>query len=258
MRDNNIDIHLVNESASARSTLLATALVNVRDTNGKLHTERAMIDPCSQCSFVSDALCKKLQLSTRLDTLAISGIGGNPPNLVKGAATLELFSQHDAKVRLKFSAYVLHIISQYESPMHQLLHPWAHLQGLPLSDNFQSPPIEIDILLGADVYTYILLDELIKGVPGTTTTQNTIFGWTLAGPITMGSQVTPPILLSSHVAVKRKSSVLMPSRFQTIYSLLKWCLLFLFRSVLFLFSTFRRRRAVWSRHLLYFSIIFNI
>ena len=60
VRDNKISIHLVNESASARSTLLATALLNVRDTNGKLHTMHAMIDPYSQCSCVSDALCKKL------------------------------------------------------------------------------------------------------------------------------------------------------------------------------------------------------
>ena len=76
VRNNNISVHLINESASAQSTLLATALVNVRDAEGKLHTVRAMIDPCSQCSFVSDALCKKLQLSTRSDTVAVLDIGG--------------------------------------------------------------------------------------------------------------------------------------------------------------------------------------
>ena len=207
VRDNNIGVHLVNESASAQSTLLATALVNVRDANGKLHTVRAMIDPCSQCSFVSDALCKKLQLSTRSDTLAVSGIGGNPAKLVKGAATLELSSRHDAKVKLKFSAYVLHIISQYEPRMHKISNSWSHLQGLPLADNFEFPPNEVDILLGADVYPYILLDGLIKGAPGTPLAQHTIFGWTLTGPISMGSQVTTPVLLSSHVAVISKSAV---------------------------------------------------
>ena len=92
VRDKYIGVYLVNESLFARSTLLATALVNVRDTNGKLYTMRAMIDPCYQCKFVFDSLCKKLQLSTRSDTLAMSEIGGNLAKLVKGAATMEFYS----------------------------------------------------------------------------------------------------------------------------------------------------------------------
>ena len=124
-----------------------------------------------------------------------------------------LYSQ-DAKVKLKFSAYVLHIISQYEPRMHNLSNSWSHLQGLPLADNFEFPPDEVDILLGADVYPYILLDGLIKGAPGTPIAQNTIFGWTLTGPISMGKNFTTPILLSSHVIVKcDKSAVFVKSQF---------------------------------------------
>ena len=171
-----------------------------------------MIDLRSQCSFLSDALCKKLQLSTTSNTFAVSGIRGNPEKLVKGAATLELASKHDAKVRLKFSAYVEHIFSQYEPHMHRLPHSWSHLQGPPFADNFEFPLSEIDILLGVDNYPHILLDGLIKGVPVTPIAQNTIFGWALAGPTTMGSQVTTPIL-SSHVAAVSKSSVFVPLSF---------------------------------------------
>ena len=81
-RDNNISVHLVNESVSTRSTLLDTNLVNVWDAEGNLHTVRAMIDPCSQCSFVSNALCKKLQFATRLDILAVSKIVGKRTKFV--------------------------------------------------------------------------------------------------------------------------------------------------------------------------------
>ena len=143
LRDNSIGVHLVNESA-----------INVRDAKGKLYTMD--IDPCFQCSFVSDALCKRLQLSMRWDTLAVSGIGGNSAKFVKRAATLELFYQHDAKVKLKFSAYMLHIIFQYEPRMNKLCNSWSQLQGLTLADNFE--------------FSYILLDGLV----------------TLAGPISMG------------------------------------------------------------------------
>ena len=110
---------------------------------------------------------------------------------------------------------MLHIILQYEPHMHKLSNTRSHLQGLPLADNFEFPPIEIDILLGADVYSYILSDGLIKGAPGSLITQRTIFGWTLTGPIAMGSQVTTPIL-SSHVTVVSKSETSPRSMFQLL------------------------------------------
>ena len=99
---------------------------------------------------------------------------------------MELTSKHDVKVRLEFSAYMLHIISQYEPRMHRLTNSWSHLQGLPLTDNFEFLPSEIDILLRADVYPVILLDGLNKRVPGTPIAQNTIFGRTLTGRISTG------------------------------------------------------------------------
>ena len=54
-----INVNLNCSSTSIQSTLLATALVKIRDTDGFLHTARAIIDPGSQCSFVSEALMKK-------------------------------------------------------------------------------------------------------------------------------------------------------------------------------------------------------
>ena len=86
-----------------------TSQLNVRDAKGNLHTVQLMIDPCSQGSFISDALCKRLQLSTRSDTLSISGFGGRPAKLIKKATTLELSSKKNAKVKLKFSVYVLQL-----------------------------------------------------------------------------------------------------------------------------------------------------
>ena len=63
VRDNNIGVHLANDSVSTRSTLLDTNLVNVWDAEGNLHTVRAMIDPCSQELFYNATKILLLQFS---------------------------------------------------------------------------------------------------------------------------------------------------------------------------------------------------
>ena len=72
-----INVNLNRASTSIQSTLLATALVKVRDTNGFLHTARAIIDPGYQCSFVTEALIKKLKLPRMASTTSVTGVANS-------------------------------------------------------------------------------------------------------------------------------------------------------------------------------------
>ncbi|KAG8176534.1 hypothetical protein JTE90_020368 [Oedothorax gibbosus] len=47
-----------------------------------------------------------------------------------------------------------------------------------------SKPGKIEVLLGADIFPYILTDGLVKGPPSTPMAQNTLLGWILVGPVT--------------------------------------------------------------------------
>ena len=69
------------------------------------------------------------------------------------------------------------------------------------------------ICIHLDLYTFIILNCLAKGIPEIPIAQHTIFGQTLAGPISMGTHVTMPNSLSSHISVILRSSVFVPSRY---------------------------------------------
>ena len=177
-------LSLVAQSSSIKPTLLATALVKLRGADGRLHTARAMIDPGSQSSFVSEVLLRKLQQPYSAAKVPLSGIGGYSHIPAKGHATLQLTSAFNPKAHLQLNALVLPFISKYSHSIRKLNSAWSHLKGLELADDFRETPCEIDILLGADVFPEILLDGLIKGPPGTPMAQRTILGWIISGPTT--------------------------------------------------------------------------
>ena len=74
-----INVNLNCSSTSIQPTLLATALVKIRDANGFLHTARAIIDPGSQCYFITEALMKKLKLPRMSSTISVTGVANSSP-----------------------------------------------------------------------------------------------------------------------------------------------------------------------------------
>ena len=160
-------------STLIQSTLLATALVKVRDTNGCLHT----------ALFVSEALIKKLKLPRMASTTSVTGVASSYPVPSRGSSVLDLSPHHSQNTRITFTAQILPLITSYGPRYHALPSTWTHLKGLQLTDNFVSPSNQFDILLGADLYPEILLESLVKGPVGTPMAQKSIFGWCLSGPI---------------------------------------------------------------------------
>ena len=91
---------LVAQSSSVQPALLATALVKLRGADGRIHTARAMIDPGSQRSFVSEVLLKKLGQPYSDTTVPVSGTGGYSHIPAKGRTTLQLTSAFNPKAQL--------------------------------------------------------------------------------------------------------------------------------------------------------------
>ena len=177
-----INVNVICASTSIQSALLATALVTVRDTNGCLHTARAIISRGSQCSIVSEALIEKLKLPRMASTTSVTRVANSYAVPSKGSSILDLSPYHGQNTRIKFTAQILPLITSYGPRYHALPSTWTHLKGVQLADNFESPPNEINILFGADLYPEIVLEGLVKGPVGTLMAQKTIFGWVLSGP----------------------------------------------------------------------------
>ena len=179
-------VHVSNASTGSKTqVLIPTALVNVMGSDGKTHKARAMIDSGSQSSFVSQVLLKKLNLACIPNKTKIYGVCNSQSIDVRGESTLNISSTHDSNLKLQVNALVLPFITKY-SPLHYTLpSSWDHIDGLKLADTFENPPSEIDILLGGDVLREIAVNGLKTGPSGTPVAQNTIFGWTLGGAISL-------------------------------------------------------------------------
>ena len=91
--------------------------------------------------------------------------------------------------------YVLKKITK-DLPLHpiSLTLKWAHLSNLKLANSDFRTLARIDLLLGAEVFTSILLDGRKTGPQGTPPANNTCFGWVLFGKIQSSDVVDVPNL----------------------------------------------------------------
>ena len=82
---------------------------------------------------------------------------------------------------------------------------WTHLTDVDLADPHFGQPGKIDILLGVDIFTWMLQDgQWWTGSPVAFETQ---FGWVLAGEVTKSTNYGNRIT-SHHVMVKSRDDIL--------------------------------------------------
>ena len=84
---------------------------------------------------------------------------------------------------------------------------WTHLSDIALTDPDYGIPGRVDILLGVDLYSDVLLKGRRIGLPGTPTAFETQFGWVLAGK-TNSMNSTHQTVTTHHVAVESNDDVL--------------------------------------------------
>jgi len=68
-------------------------------------------------------------------------------------------------------------------PFHPIDKSWKHLSDIPLADPTFGQPGKVDILLGVDIFTQVLLHGRRVGPPNAPVAFETEFGWVLAGNI---------------------------------------------------------------------------
>ncbi|XP_043468378.1 uncharacterized protein LOC122502412 [Leptopilina heterotoma] len=83
------------------------------------------------------------------------------------------------------SALVLPRLSFYMPPKDAFLCKWKHLKNLDLADPEPFKGKTIEIIIGADYYDELLMNDLCKGQAGTPIAQKTKLGWILSGPTSL-------------------------------------------------------------------------
>ncbi|KAG7312691.1 hypothetical protein JYU34_001059 [Plutella xylostella] len=181
--------------------LLATALIPVKSNNGTTTLLRALIDPGSQASFISERATQLLKLKRTPSYGNVTGVGSTQTT-ISHAVQLQILSRHNQEFCLDINAYVLSTQLTSKLPSKSLTKKqWPHLEKLNLADPNYHTPGHIDMLLGVEVYQEIVKNNLVKGPPGTPTAQETDLGWILFGSIDESSTANNIIVMHHNVNV---------------------------------------------------------
>ena len=165
------------------NSLLMTCQVMVECPNGSFTKIRALLDSGSSASFVSERVAQSLRLQRTKQGVSVSGIGGTPLGMkIDTVATFKLHPVSGKKEAIDVTALVVPRVTR-DLPTIGVPFDgrWRHLHGLRLADPDFSIPARIDVLLGIEVFTEVLLNGRRRGLPGTPVAMETVFGWVLPG-----------------------------------------------------------------------------
>lgn len=167
---------------SVGQVLLSTAQIIIQIGNTH-HKVRALIDSGSQASFITKQMATKLKLKQTETNTTINGVGSSMAGNTTKRVRLFITSRINNGYQIPVDAYILETITS-QLPVHSFnINQIHHLKDIILADPEFNKPGNIDILIGADVYSQIILAGLKKGDIGTPVAQETELGWIIFGNI---------------------------------------------------------------------------
>ncbi|XP_072941856.1 uncharacterized protein [Epargyreus clarus] len=161
--------------------LLPMAMIKVQAADGEYHVMRALLDQGSQTSLISERAAQLLKIPRQRCKGVISGVGAKDSNC-KGMISIQCFSL-TCDYSFETDALIMKNLIK-NLPTSTFSKPkWSYLDQIKLADPefYISRPVEI--LLGADVYSNILMDGVCKGEATLPTAQQTQLGWILSGNV---------------------------------------------------------------------------
>ena len=161
------------------NVLLATAIVQVPNSDGVLQPCRVLLDSASQSNFITEETVEKLHLQ-KLDTNSrILGINKNGSN-IRFKTNLKILSNHNA-FEIDISCLVLKNITE-PLPSFSIDNSVLNIPAtIRLADPSYNVRGKIDILLGATIFWNILCAGQLQLGPDKPILQKTKFGWVLSG-----------------------------------------------------------------------------
>ena len=170
------------EATTSNSVLMMTAEVLLSGSNGHQMIARALLDPASTASFITEIAAQHLMLRGQKQEININVIGGTRcPSQSSTVVEVSLScTKHESYVN-NLQVIVLPSLTKH-LPLKSLpVGYWPHIPSLELADPEFNVSKLIDVLLGVDFYQDFLKPGLILGPKGTPAAQETIFGWVLVG-----------------------------------------------------------------------------
>ncbi|XP_066590827.1 uncharacterized protein [Prorops nasuta] len=165
-----------------RTVLLATFLSQAKALNGRQIIIKGLVDPGSETSFVTENLAQLLRVTRRKVNATIYGVTGGAVHSVSSETELILQSVKPDQASLKVTPLILPKITNYRPRSYSPLE-FPQLSSLDLADEYASAKNPIDILIGADYYPQLVLNQTIHSSNHALIAQATLFGWVVSGTL---------------------------------------------------------------------------
>ncbi|KAG7300051.1 hypothetical protein JYU34_015583 [Plutella xylostella] len=182
---------------SLKNVVLPTIRVKLFDVQGREFFVRALLDSGSQASFVLSSLSNRLGLKAEPQETNVVSFG-NKSSMLNKCVKITLHSPV-SNVQLNVNCLITDTITTHlpQNPIDisKLILP----ANMVLSDDNFNIPAEISLLLGADIYFNILLNNQIK-LEGGLLLQNTLFGYVVGGSC-VGQNLKNRDLVSNHLTI---------------------------------------------------------
>ncbi|XP_018364358.1 PREDICTED: uncharacterized protein LOC108762054 [Trachymyrmex cornetzi] len=168
-------------SQISSEVLLSTAIVHIRDSEGKWHKALALLDNGSQSNFVTKSLCKRLKLNVNTIKHTISCLNVFETPIVETTQTniASMTTTYETDVNLLVVNQITRSIPTKPISTKSLSLP----QCIDLADPTFYKPQAVDLLLGATIFWDILETERIQLRARQPMLQSTKLGWILCGQV---------------------------------------------------------------------------
>ena len=177
-------------SAIAKFTnvILATAVINIKDSKGRFHVARAFLDPGSQACHMTLKFANQLGLRKMPIDVPVSGLGGSQIQRAKSQVEADICSNYSD---FQTSAAFL-VIEKILDKLPTKAFPFQMdlLQGIELADPYFNQPGRVDVLINASVYYKIIKSRKINLGQNMPTLQETEFGFIVSGDMPTMDQTT--------------------------------------------------------------------
>jgi len=177
--------------------------VKLISPEGRHTVARALMDKGSELSFVRESLVQALGLQRHSKSILLTGIGAQK----RGRVTLKIQSYLQPNLEFSLETHVLPKLTGRVPGQEVAVHRWEHLSGLELADPLFAVPAKVDLLLGANIYGRLLMEDIRRGDPDSPVAQKTALGWIISGPTSPSSSDPREFQGRSTLHVKSASSM---------------------------------------------------
>nr|XP_014098474.1 uncharacterized protein LOC106623465 [Bactrocera oleae]XP_036228668.1 uncharacterized protein LOC118682854 [Bactrocera oleae] len=164
----------------------------------------ALCDIGSQVSFICESLVTVLNLPRSLYECQVEGIDQSLSTRTKGIVRVSMQSHADEKFKISFNAYIIDSITSMTPVTTIDIRTSHHLKCLRLADPAFGIPGPVELLLGADIWPALALNDVVVGPHNEPCALHTRLGWVVLGPVV--SNESKSVLFSSLVDVQEDST----------------------------------------------------